>query len=289
MNIEEHRTKKKKKTWQEQFVKKHYNKLLYQAIFPHIIPFIIIHIQTIIWPGPIYCGDSSCPRSSNQPAIPDVAMLIIGLSIYVYSSFWCFCILFSSGSWMPHAFWRKILVYVSLLLMGCSVFQLIPAAAYREFVAPYYAVQPYTFHIAENGSPSNVTHTISNIWNPLYDNLGNPVLIQVTEASGKEGSIDDLSPFATVVYRDQSYDSTTPLANGTQTVRQIGELQGGQWYMFAAVPAHKGVNGNAYESRSLIKVHPALSLFGKTVSALDLRAFKLCQWNQMGFCEHGIH
>ena len=57
------------------FIKEHHNKLILQIALIPIVPFILVLIETIYWPGPIFCSDT-CPRS--EPWMSDVGLLTSG-------------------------------------------------------------------------------------------------------------------------------------------------------------------------------------------------------------------
>jgi len=280
-----------KRPWHQSLIKKYHHSVLLQALLPPIPPIIIVLIQAILWPGYIYCSDTSCP-TSFQPAIPDTAMIPIAIVLYVYSAFWGFLILFASGSWMAHAFRDKLLVISMFFLIACSYFQLFAPFGYRGYVAPYYEIQPYA--ISTIPTENSTSLTITNLWNSIYtDPSGKDrnVMVEVREASGQEKYINDLSPLSKVIYKDQEFTSTTILSEGVAITRQIGELEDGKWYMSIVSPSHKGVNGDAFESRPVITLSNTIDLFNSSqISAIDLRAFKLCKWNsQIGCLPGSIH
>jgi len=109
-------------------------------------------------------------------------------------------------------------------------------------------------------------------------------MVEVREASGQEKYINDLSPLSTIVYKDMEFTSTTVLSEGVNISRQISELEDGKWYMYIVSPSHKGVDGEAFETRPVVTLSKAMDLFNAQISAIDLRAFKLCQWSSQIGC-----
>jgi len=275
--------------WRRQLVKDHHRKMMAQIVLIPLVPFLYVFIQAIVWPGPRYCNENSCP-TRDRPVIPDAVSLGIVLPLYAYTSSLALLILGSSGAWMENALRNKLIATTSLFLMLCSCFQLIAPACYRTYVIPYYGVHQYNFSVIRSGDLSAQIQ-LSDLYSSPFYPQNSHVMVQVNRASGHEKSPLDLSPTSKRVYYDKSYSDATIIAAGTNITRAVENvLQDGQWYMWQAFPSRKGVNGNAYIGRYLSKAHEEVTFLGKQYNdpLLDLRAFKLCKWNKLEGCTPAV-
>jgi len=280
------------KTWRERFIKTHNRKILAQIIFIPFIPFVFVLVQAIIWPGVIYCNDDDCPQN-YEPAVPDAATIPIVLVIYLYCTFLCLSIAFSSGAWMRNAFRNKLIVIITLFLMSCSIFQMIAPVAYRGFAITYYSVQPYEFNITRI-TDSEAIVSVSNLWGKYLN--GRNVLVEVREIGNNVNNLQTVSPLSKIIFKDSNYDQTTSIENGTIVSRDITNLQNNTWYLFAVLPAYEAA-GTAAEGSYLLSISSITTATtgGDNTTRtfqdvfLDLRSFKTCKWDIDNGCEGGFH
>eukprot|EP01114_Cavostelium_apophysatum_P002992 TRINITY_DN126_c0_g1_i2.p1 TRINITY_DN126_c0_g1~~TRINITY_DN126_c0_g1_i2.p1 ORF type:complete len:319 (-),score=39.11 TRINITY_DN126_c0_g1_i2:681-1637(-) len=281
--------KKKKVTWMEHLVKGYHTEILWQVLLVPIAPFIVVLVQTIIWPGLKYCNEDTCPHSF-EPAIPDAAMLPIAFILYVYATILGVTLLLSSGAWMDHGFRTKILVCLMLFLMACSTLQLIPAVIYRGYLLPLRAVQPYNLTV-QRLSDTSALFTASNLYNSaVTDGDEVRVMVQVRRVSSGTTDIRDVSPASHIIYEDEDFDETTLFGQGDTLTREVYGLEDGKWYMWLVLPARKGPDGNAHPAKYIRDLDdPPSSFDGERIDddddlAVDLRAYKRCQWDELVGC-----
>jgi len=293
---------RKKSSWLhsfwKSFIKRNNDRIILQMTILPVVPFIVILVQAILWPGMIYCNDNGCDHSL-EPAIPDVITIPIGLIIYAVSVALSIMILSAPGSWMKRAWSYKVISMIVLLLIACSVVQIIAPAIYRGYAYPYYQVTPYNVTI-ERVSTSMAFLNVSQFWPAddgiisedvfqLYKN-GQRVMVIVSEATGQETNPNDLSPFAKQVFRDGSYSDTTSFSLGKSITRNVDNLESDQWYMWMVIPARKGINGEAYIGDYIVRPGEMRLYDGTVISSgdyIDLRGYRLCQWNANIGCKSG--
>jgi len=190
---------------------------------------------------------------------------------------------------MWNAFGKKVAVIAVLFLISCSVCIMIAPATSRGYVVPYYNVQPYNFTITKTGENSaNVV--VSNIFSPYL--TGRNVLMEVRQISSNVEDLQSVSPLSKIIYSDGSFSSTTTIDMNTTITRSVSNLQQDQWYLWNVIPAYNAVGIAAVGSY----ISPISSVFiqgqnGDSYqgSYLDLRSFKVCQWDTTSGCQGGFH
>jgi len=277
------------KSWRESFIKDHNKLILLQVILIPVVPFLFVLIQAIIWPGFIYCEETSCPSSYN-PSVPDSATIPIVLVLYTYCSCLSIAITTSSGAWMQHAFWNKLITIAILIVMTFSICLLISPAAYRGFVIPYHSVQNYQFNVSRTGD-STATVVVENLWSDYID--GRSFLMEVREINSGIQDLQQVSPLSQCIFCDSYFSDTTLLERNTSVTRYVTNLQNNQWYVWILIPAYNAV-GNAAVGTYLSLQSSITTRNGNITNIyldayLDLRSFKICQWDQDMGCEQSIH
>jgi len=303
-------------------VQNHTLKILLHIGLLTLAPFVYVLVQSIIWPGPLYCKtiyatettvDYSCPDSDSPPLTDWVSILIV-LILYVYCVCWDLLLLLAPGFSMDSAFGSKIFVLFDMFLILFSSILVISPSFSRGYVYPFELVEDYTVVITQKDSetatftfcglwgtagcdftnnsivanfPANATQSsINNI--SIYD-TNSHVLFQVFEASGEEDNIRDLSPLQQRIYKDDKYGDTTKVEINGEITRTVGKLKHGSFYFVMVGPARKGVNGGAYNDIYLKKIPSDVKLHllpGEIVSDgyIDQRAYFLCKWDSAKGC-----
>lgn len=219
--------------------------------------------------------------------------LLSALSIYGYSTLCGIALLLSSGAWMAHAFANKLAVVTMLFVVACSVLQAVGPLLHRGYVHPYSVLQNYSCEV-QPISPTSALFTTTELWSLYYPSDRN-VLVQVRTASGGEKNPQDLTAFSQVVFEDKDFEQSepivqrhiqrsiaaTPVVQGNNITREIGDLKDGQWYMWLVIPAYNAA-GHAAVGDYLYKTEELSLPDGRTYKDVyvDLRAWTLCKWSK---------
>lgn len=178
------------------------------------------------------------------------------------------------------------------MLGSVSIVQLVSPIVLRTLVYPYYRVNSYNINVTLL-SNSSASIQFNDYYSPILNDVDfKKVFVQVNEASGDERSIDDLSPYSRVIYRDHNYESCTPISKGMSLTRTINHLVNNKWYLFMVIPATKESSGGHIFEDSYYSDSLSTNLTDGTVVngiRVDLRAFKLCKWSESGGCQQNYH
>jgi len=279
----------KNQPWQKKFVKRYNNKILLQAILIPLVPFFFVLVEAILYPGMIYCTDTSCP-SGYLPPVPDTATLVVVLVLYSYCTVLCSVILCAPGAWMKQrfAFRNKLVALSTIFLMACSVCQMVAPIFYRGFVVPYYSLQPYGFDIATTQDGS-VSVNLTNAWSNQYLEDALHYQLDVFEVHHNVKSLQDLNPLFPPVYRGASYSHAIRIEEGTNVSTAIqAKLHNDAWYLFQLVPVYKAV-GDVAASGTYIFDRGPITFNNVTYkdAFVDVRMFKICLWDSSSCSSQG--
>eukprot|EP01118_Nematostelium_gracile_P018104 TRINITY_DN792_c0_g1_i1.p1 TRINITY_DN792_c0_g1~~TRINITY_DN792_c0_g1_i1.p1 ORF type:complete len:280 (-),score=42.32 TRINITY_DN792_c0_g1_i1:86-925(-) len=274
--------------WRETFVKQFNGNLYYQIVIVPIIPFIFVLVQAIIWPGYVFCNDTSCPRRKG-PQVPDAVTISVVSVIYTYIAILCMIILLSSGSWMKRAFRNKVASISGLILMACSVCLMVAPAVYRGYVLSYRSVQPYMFNVTRE-SATKATVNVYNLWNQhLLDEQY--VLMEVRRVSSNTRDIVDIHPLPEPIFKDHHFSEASKVQPFGNVSRSISGLEDDGYYLFVIIPAHEAVGRASVGSYIKHVSSITVPLHQKTYNSIyiDVRAYSICQWDSEVGCQPIVH
>jgi len=265
-------------------IKNYITIILYVIIIGPIIPFVCILVRSALRPGLLYCTPTRCP-GDLQSVVPDLAMLLIGLVLYVLFSAGCLLILLSSGSWMHNAFRNKVYAIASLYIMFWSVIQLVAPAAQRAYVVPYSVIENYSFTIAQT-SEKSANFSAAEFYSIYYRNEDMHVALRVYAVDNRDVTPHNLDPSNILVYSDNWAD-TSEVRPGDIIGRSVDNLQNNTLYIWLLFPAKKGGKG-AYLSNSFLaaidndgilhNIYNGNLINSKTY--VDLRGYIVCLWDE---------
>jgi len=263
----------------KEFINDYNNKITISIAAIPFIPFIFVLVQSIAFPGPVYCTDIPCTKSTT-PWFDDVTFLIVILIIYAFCVFISCSISAVPGSWMKDATRNKLVMLAVYIILIYSTILLISPAVQRWKVYPYSAVSDYKITVLQDsGHSDSAIVTVTNFSTSYYpDNGYSHVMISVREASGSEAGPQDINPIHNVVYEDATFDDVSKLSGFGTFTRTISGLSSKKSYTVLVIPVTQATNNHPFQGSALVKPN-TLSIAGHTESGLlDLRGFARFEW-----------
>jgi len=261
----------------------------FQIVLIPVVPFIWILVQAIMYPGPAYCTDISCPSRDESPVFDEI-IIPIAATLYVYNSVISIILLSASGSWMENSIRKKLEAAFSLFFMAISLVLMIAPASYRGYVVPYYRIQPYNFEVTAV-SETEAVMNLQYYWNPVLntESVG-PLQVEVRQISEND-TVWNYSPLTSVVYLDKKFSQTTKVSSlSVNVTRTVQHLEDNQWYLWLATPSYKAsTNSNAYEGSYVKQTTMSISGVEGKRNYIDYRAYKICKWSETSGCLNGVH